>query len=61
MYQNISFLLESTQTIIPKNNNVDINIYVLLHGNTCRSFSYDLNIEIFQAVRKLISDARRFI
>jgi len=52
------FLLDSTQIIIPKNNNVDINIDLLLHGNI--SFPYDLNIEILQAVHKFISDTRRF-
>jgi len=36
------------QAIIPKNNNVDINIDLLLHGNI--SFSNDLNTEILQAV-----------
>ena len=30
---------------IPKNNNVDIKIDLVLHGNI--SFSYDLNTEIF--------------
>ena len=45
--------------ICPKYNNVDINIDLLLHGN--RSFSYDLNTEIFQAVHKFIIDTHRFI
>jgi hypothetical protein len=36
-----------------------INIDLLLHGN--RSFSYDLNTEIFQAVHKFIIDTHRFI
>jgi hypothetical protein len=49
-------LLDSIQTLIPKNNNIDINIDLLLHGN--RSFSYDLNIEIFQAVHKFIIDTQ---
>jgi hypothetical protein len=41
-YNNLRLvLLDSIQTIIPKNNNVDINIDLLLHGN--KSFSYDLN------------------
>jgi hypothetical protein len=52
-------LLDSIQTLIPKNNNIDINIDLLLHGN--RSFSYDLNTEIFQAVHKFIIDTHRFI
>jgi len=47
------------QTLIPKKKNVDINIDFLLHGS--RSFSYDLNTEIFQAVHKYISDTHRFI
>jgi hypothetical protein len=49
-FYNLRFiLLDSIQTlIIPNNNNIDINIDLLLHGN--RSFSYDLNTEIFQAV-----------
>ena len=46
----ILVLLDSIQTIIPKNNNVDINIDLLLHGN--KSFSYDLNTEIIKAVHK---------
>jgi hypothetical protein len=41
------------------NNNIDINIDLLLHGNI--SFSYDLNTEIFQAVHKFIIDTHRFI
>jgi hypothetical protein len=52
-------LLDSIQTLIPTNNNIDINIDLLLHGN--RSFSYDLNTEIVQAVHKFISDTHRFI
>ena len=52
-------LLDSIQTLIPKNNNIDINIDLLLHGN--RSFSYDLNTEIFQVVHKFIIDTHRFI
>ena len=52
-------LLDSIQTLIPNNNNIDINIDLLLHGN--RSFSYDLNTEIFQAVHKFIIDTHRFI
>ena len=50
-YNNLRLvLLGSIQTIIPKNNNVDINIDLLLHGN--KSFSYDLNTEIVKAVHK---------
>ena len=52
-------LLDFIQAIIPKNNNVDINIDLLLHGNIL--FSYDLNTEIFQVVHKFISDTHRFI
>jgi hypothetical protein len=52
-------ILDSIQTLIPNNNNIDINIDLLLHGN--RSFSYDLNTEIFQAVHKFIIDTHRFI
>jgi flagellar basal body rod protein FlgB len=52
-------LLDSIQTLIPNNNNIDINIDLLLYGN--RSFSYDLNTEIFQAVHKFIIDTHRFI
>ena len=52
-------LLYSIQTLIPNNNNIDINIDLLLHGN--RSFSYDLNTEIFQAVHKFIIYTHRFI
>ena len=50
-YNNLRLvLLGSIQTIIPKNNNVDINIDLLLHGN--KSFSYDLNTETIKAVHK---------
>ena len=48
-------LLDSIQTLIQKNNNIDINIDLLLHGNS--SFSYDLRTEIFQAVHKFIIDS----
>ena len=61
-FNNLRFvLLDSIQTLIPNNNNIDINIDLLLHGN--RSFSYDLNTEIFQAVHKFIMviDTHRFI
>ena len=59
-FNNFRFiLLDSIQTLIPNNNNIDINIVLLLHGN--RSFSYDLNTEIFQAVHKFIIDTHRFI
>ena len=59
-YNNLRLvLLDSIQSLIPKNNNVDINIDLLLHGY--RSFSYDINKEIFQAVNKFISDTHRFI
>jgi flagellar basal body rod protein FlgB len=51
--------LKKRKAIIPKNNNVDINIDLLLHGNIL--FSYDLNTEIFQVVHKFISDTHRFI
>ena len=50
--------LDSIQTLIPKNNNVDINIDLLLHN---RLFSYDQNTEIFQAIHKFTSDTDRFI
>jgi hypothetical protein len=59
-FNNLGFiLLDSIQTLTPNNNNIDINIDLLLHGN--RSFSYDLNTEIFQAVHKFIIDTHRFI
>jgi hypothetical protein len=59
-FNNLRFiLLDSIQTSIPNNNNIDINIDLLLHGN--RSFSYDLNTAIFQAVHKFIIDTHRFI
>jgi hypothetical protein len=60
-YNNLRLvLLDYIQTIIPKNNNVDINIDLLLHGN--KSFSYDLNTEIIKAVHKyILSDTHRFI
>ena len=59
-FNNFRFiLLDSIQTLIPNDNNIDINIDLLLHGN--RSFSYDLNTEIFQAVHKFIIDTHRFI
>jgi hypothetical protein len=39
-FNNLRFiLLDSIQTSIPNNNNIDINIDLLLHGNI--SFSYD--------------------
>jgi hypothetical protein len=45
-FNNLRFiLLDSIQTLIPNNNNIDININLLLHGN--RSFSYDLNTIMF--------------
>jgi hypothetical protein len=52
-------LLDSIQTLIPNNTNIDINIDLLLHEN--RSFPYDLNTEICQAVHKFIIDTNRFI
>jgi hypothetical protein len=59
-FNNLRFiLLDFIQTLIPNNNKIDINIDLLLHGN--RSFSYDLNTEIFQAVHKFIIDTHRFI
>ena len=59
-YNNIRLvLLDSIQTLIPNNNNIDINIDLLLHGN--KSFSYHLNKEIFQAVHKYKSDTHHFI
>ena len=65
-YNNIRLvLLDSRQThtciyiLTPKNNNVNINIDLLLHGN--RSFSYDINKEIFQTVHKYKSGTHRFI
>jgi hypothetical protein len=51
--------LDSIQTLIPNNTNIDINIDLLLHGNL--SLSYDLNTEICQAVHKFIIDTNRFI
>ena len=45
--------------LILNNNNIDINIDLLLHGN--KSFSYDLNTEIIKAVHKYTSDTHRFI
>jgi hypothetical protein len=59
-FNNLRFiLLDSIQTLIPNNNIIDITIDLLLHGN--RSFSCDLNTEIFQAVHKFIIDTHRFI
>jgi hypothetical protein len=53
-FNNLRFiLLDSIQTLIPNNNNIDINIDLLLHGN--RSFSYDLNTEIFRMESNKIS------
>jgi hypothetical protein len=46
------------QALIPQNNNVDIKIDLCLHGN--RSFCYDLNTEIFNAVHKYIRDTHMF-
>ena len=59
-FNNLGFiLLDSIQTLTPNNNNIDINIDLLLHGN--RSFSNDLNTEIFQAVHKFLIDTHCFI
>ena len=59
-FNNLRFiLLDSIQTLIPNNTNIDINIDLLLHENI--SLSYDLNTKICQAVHKLIIDTNRYI